>query len=167
MFEDLRQANDRYVTTFNLGSLTAIAQKSLAIVTCLDTRIDPLAILGLQPGEAKIIRNAGGRVTDDVLRSLTLVTNLLGVSRIAVMHHTQCALGERTEEQVRALLAENDVAAHSIERFLAMPDLNQALADDIARLRAWPDLPNVKLIEGWRYHVETGVVETVIASGDC
>ena len=104
MMDDLLGANRAYMSAFNLAGIPAPAAKGFALVTCMDSRIEPLAMLGLAPGDAKIMRNAGGRVTPDVLRSLVLATNLLGVHRIAVMHHTNCAMAERTDEDVRAAL---------------------------------------------------------------
>jgi len=88
-FSDLLDANEAYAARFDLAGLPASPARELAIVTCIDSRIEPLAMLGLAPGDAKILRNAGARVTDDVLRSLVLAVNLLGVDRIAIVAHTE------------------------------------------------------------------------------
>ena len=96
MFDDLLRENKRYVSGFSLKGIPARAAKEFGLVTCMDSRIEPLAMLGLVPGDSKILRNAGGRVTSDVLRSLILATTFLGVRRIAVMHHTDCALADRS-----------------------------------------------------------------------
>ncbi len=90
-FEDLLAANEDYVRGFTLGDLEATAKRSLAIVTCFDSRIEPLEMLGLAPGDAKILRVAGGRVTESVIESLRLATERLGVDRIALVQHTDCA----------------------------------------------------------------------------
>lgn len=90
-FDDLLEANRQYAQTFRLGALEAVAARGLAIVTCFDSRIEPLSMLGLQPGDAKILRVAGGRVDDSVIESLHLATNRLGVDRIAIVQHTECA----------------------------------------------------------------------------
>src|SRR5580704_1683186 len=115
MFDDLLRENQRYAAHFGLAGVPARAAKEFALVTCMDSRIEPLTMLGLVPGDAKILRNAGGRVTTDVLRSLILATRFLGVRRIAVMQHTQCALVGRTDEEVRADLHDPDGEADSWE----------------------------------------------------
>src|SRR5580704_10612547 len=104
MFDDLLRENQRYAAHFGLAGVPARAAKAFALVTCMDSRIEPLAMLGLRPGDAKILRNAGGRVSTDVLRSLILATSFLGVHRIAVMQHTDCALADRSDADVRSEL---------------------------------------------------------------
>lgn len=131
-------------------------------MTCMDTRIDPLAILGIEPGDAKIIRNAGGRATSDVLRSLVLAVAFLGVSDIAVMHHTGCALAGMTDEQVLSGIPEGQRRALEGTAFLAMPDPDTALGEDVQSVRSHPGLPATIRAEGWRYDVETGLVHRVI-----
>ena len=93
-FDDLFAANDNFVTEFKSQDLTGAAKKGLAIITCMDSRIDPLRIVGMKAGDAKILRNAGARVTEDVLRTLILATNLLNVTRVLVMPHTDCKMAE-------------------------------------------------------------------------
>ncbi len=156
--DDLLAANRSYLSTFDLGDLTAPAAKGLALVTCMDSRIEPLRMLGLAPGDAKIVRNAGGRVTQDALRSLVLATNLLGVYRIAVMHHTGCAMTQRTDEDIRSALP----AEAADWEFLTMADPDEALRDDVERVRACTLIPGGTHVEGWRYHVESGLVEPVV-----
>src|SRR5688572_2753793 len=102
MFDDLLDANRRYRDNFEDSGMAGVAAKGLAVVTCIDSRIDPLAMLGLRAGDAKIIRNAGARVTDDALRSLALAVNLLGVTRVCVVQHTECAMVGSTDEQLQA-----------------------------------------------------------------
>jgi carbonic anhydrase len=156
--DDLLAANRSYVSTFDLGDLTAPAAKGLALVTCMDSRIEPLRMLGLVPGDAKIVRNAGGRVTHDALRSLILATNLLGVHRIAVMHHTGCAMTQRTDEDIRSALP----AEAADWEFLTMADPDEALRDDVEQVRACALIPAGTHVEGWRYHVESGLIEPVV-----
>jgi carbonic anhydrase len=158
MIEDLLAANERYAAGFPLQGMPAKTVKGFALVTCMDTRIDPLAILGLQPGDAKIIRNAGGRVTADALRSLALACAFLGVTEVAVMHHTGCALAGMTDDEVREGLP----AAASEWTWLAMPDPDGALAADVEAVRTSPVLPAGLSVHGWRYDVETGRVATPI-----
>jgi carbonic anhydrase len=164
MFEDLLQANRLYAEAFSLSGLPARAKKEFALVTCMDTRIEPLAVLGLVLGDAKILRNAGGRVTEDVLRSLILATNFLGVRRVAVMQHTDCALALRSEEAIRADLPGGGKPRGAAPEFLAMPDPDQALAQDVETVRRCDLLPSGVRVEGWRYAVATGRIERLIAS---
>ena len=93
-FADILESNLGYTSSFESKALTGTAKKGLAIVTCIDSRINPLAVVGMQAGDAKIIRNAGSRVTEDVLRTLLLATYLLGVERILVMPHTDCRMAK-------------------------------------------------------------------------
>ena len=160
-FENVLQANRRYAEAFSLRGIPARAAKGFALLTCMDSRIEPLAMLGLVPGDAKILRNAGGRVTEDVLRSLVLATAFLGVSRIAVMQHTNCALAHRTDQEVRADLPYGRDLANSWD-FHTMADPDKALREDVEKVRACRLLPPTTQIEGWRYDVENGVVHRVI-----
>ena len=99
-FADLLAANEAYAGEFGLAGLPARAARGLAVLTCIDSRIEPLAMLGLAPGDAKILRNAGARVTDDVLRTLVLASYLLGVDRVMVVAHTKCRMAAGGEEDV-------------------------------------------------------------------
>lgn len=163
MFEDLLAANRRYAETFELKGVPARAARGFGLVTCMDTRIDPFAVLGIEPGDAKILRNAGGRVTPDTLRSLVLATLLLGVTHIAVMHHTGCALAGTTDQEiVQALPAEQRGHLEDVA-FLAMPDPDAALAEDVKAVRSYPGLPRGIQVEGWRYDVDTGLVTRLVA----
>ncbi len=164
MFEDILGANQQYASRFSLAGLPARAKKELAVVTCMDSRIEPLAMLGLGPGDSKILRNAGGRVTEDVLRSLVLATNFLGVSRIAVMQHTDCALALRTDDSIRADLPADSRGEAGTWEFGAMPDPDRALARDVDTVRRCSLLPPGVLVEGWRYGVATGRIERLIRS---
>src|SRR6185503_9725262 len=97
-FADVFEGNERYAAVAHEVAASGVARRGLAIVTCIDSRIDPLAVFGLVPGDAKILRNAGARVTDDVIRTLALATALLGVTRIAVVQHTDCKMTSATDE---------------------------------------------------------------------
>lgn len=165
MFEDLLAANRQYARIFSLQDIPGRAAKGFGLVTCIDTRIEPLTMLGLRPGDAKIIRNAGGRVTPDVLRSLVLATTFLGVTHIAVMHHTDCALARGGEADLRSGLSEKQLAHAEGWDFLTMDDPDEALAEDVDAVRTCAVLPDGVRIEGWRYDVQSGVVDRVIPSG--
>jgi carbonic anhydrase len=129
--------------------------RHLAVVTCMDARIDVFAILGLHLGEAHVIRNAGGRVTDDVLRSLALSTQVLGVDTVVVMQHTKCGLVGVTEEELRSLTGA-DLG------FFAIDDHAANLREDIDLLAAKPYLEPVKVIAGFVYDVESGQIDDVV-----
>lgn len=125
------------------------------MITCMDARIDVFAVLGLRLGEAHVIRNAGGRVTDDVLRSLALSANLLGVDTVIVMQHTRCGLEGVTDEELRRLTGA-DLG------FLSIDDHVAALKEDIEILTTQPYLEPVKVIAGFVYDVENGRIDDVV-----
>lgn len=157
MFEDVLAANAEYQQSFSLGSIEASARRGLAVLTCIDSRIEPLSMLGLVPGDAKILRNAGARVTDDVLRSLVLAVNFLGVHRICVVQHTDCAMANHTDAELREQLAAKGLDAEGCE-FATIDDLDRVLEHDAERIRTHPLLPNV-VVGGFRYDVHTGRLE--------
>jgi carbonic anhydrase len=155
-FEDLFLANDQFVTEFKSQDLTGQAKKGLAIVTCMDSRIDPLRIVGMKAGDAKILRNAGARVTEDVLRTLILATNLLNVSRVLVMPHTDCKMASGTEEQIHAAIFEKSgIDTRSIE-IRTVTDQVTALKSDLVRIEQFPLLPKDISIIGAIYDVKSG-----------
>src|SRR5260221_9300262 len=141
MFDDLIEANRRYRTEFHDSGMAGAAAKGLAVLTCIDSRIDPLAMLGLRAGDAKIIRNAGARVTPDALRSLILAANLLGVTRVCVVAHTDCAMVGSTDEELRDRISAARGADASGFEFLATKDQLATLRADMERIRTCPLLP--------------------------
>ncbi len=154
-FDDLLAANEHFTSTFQNSALTGTAARGLAVVTCMDSRIDPLGLLGLLPGDAKIMRNAGARVTDDVLRTLILAVYLLGVNRVLVMPHTDCGVTKVTDDDVHALTAEHGIDTRSLE-FNTVPDQDAALRHDLLRIRTSPFLPEGMPVGGAIYDVHTG-----------
>jgi carbonic anhydrase len=128
--------------------------RQLAIVTCMDARIDVFAALGLHLGEAHVIRNAGGRVTDDVLRSLALSTHVLGVDTVVIMQHTECGLAGVTDEGLRALTGA-DLG------FFPIDDHTEALREDIEALSSKAYLAPLQVIAGLIYDVESGEIDDV------
>jgi len=129
--------------------------RRLAVVTCMDARIDVFAVLGLHLGEAHVIRNAGGRVTDDVLRSLALSTHVLGVDTVVVMQHTKCGLAGVTDEELRELTGA-DLG------FLPIDQHEAALREDIEVLITKAYLAPVKAVAGFVYDVESGEIDPVV-----
>jgi carbonic anhydrase len=158
-FDDLLDANRRNRASFALGELTGRPRLHLAVLACMDTRIDPLAVLGLEPGDAKILRNAGARVTDDVVRSLAIVVANLGVDRVAVIAHTDCAMQKLTVDQLRHTVrtATGNDAADAWDP-LATPDQAEALRADVARLEEDPLLPDDLVVGAFIYDVATGAL---------
>jgi carbonic anhydrase len=164
MFDDFLNANADYAEGFALQGIAPVASRGFALVTCMDSRIEPLTMLGLHPGDAKILRNGGARVTPDVLRSLILATHFLGVTQIAVMQHTNCALADQTDADVRARLGADGADGWDEWEFLAMPDPDGALRSDVALVRDCPQLPEGVRVEGWRYDVDTGRILRIVTS---
>lgn len=158
MFDDLLGANERYRREFHDSGVAGKAAKGLAVVTCIDSRIDPLAMLGLRAGDAKIIRNAGARVTDDALRSLVLAVNLLGVNRVCVVQHTDCAMVGSTDDEVRAKVTAASGADAAGWEFLAFTDQHATLHDDLERIRSCPLLPTDLTVAGFVFDVRTGAL---------
>ena len=160
-FADVLAANQTFVGSFSNTDLTGTAKRGLAIVTCMDSRISPLAAMGMQAGDAKILRNAGARVTDDVLRTLVLATYLLGVNRILVMPHTDCRMASGDESGIhRQIMDEHGVDTRSLE-FRTTSDQRKALALDVTRIRAFPLLQKGVVVGGVIYDVATGTLEPV------
>jgi carbonic anhydrase len=162
-FADVLDANRRYRDFVHTSALEGRALKELAVVTCMDSRIDPLAMLGLHRGDAKIVRNAGGRVTGDALRSLVLATNLLGVNRIAVIQHTGCAMAGSTEDAMRDRVA--TAAGQSADgwTFLTTDDQRASIRDDIARIEACPLIADDVAVGGFIFDVDTGALRPLEA----
>ena len=156
MFDDLLAANARYRAEFRDSGMAGKAAKGLAVVTCIDSRIDPLAMLGLKPGDAKIIRNAGARVTPDALRSLVLAANLLDVTRVCVVQHTDCAMVGSTDDELRARIGELRGQDASDWEFLASVDQAATLRTDLARIEACPLLPPDLEVGGFIFDVHSG-----------
>ncbi len=162
MFDDVIDANRHYQTEFHDPDLPGRAAKGLAVLTCIDSRIDPLAMLGLHAGDAKIIRNAGGRATDDALRSLVLAANLLGVTRVCVVQHTDCAMVGSTEDEMRARVeAARGVDASGWE-FLTTTDQVAALRGDITRITSCELIPPDLEVAAFIFDVHTGRLDEVV-----
>ena len=161
-FDDLLTANEAYAQRFTSSGLKGRAARGLAVVTCMDSRIEPLQMLGLSQGDAKILRNAGARVTDDVLRTLVLAVHLLGVERIMVVAHTDCRMSKVTDEQVHSsILEQTGIDTRSLD-FRTVADQRATLAEDVQRVRSSPYLPAGLPVLGCRYDVATGRVEVVV-----
>jgi carbonic anhydrase len=161
-FADLLGANKEYASTFKSNGLSGEARKGLAIVTCMDSRIDPLHIVGMEAGDAKILRNAGARVTEDVLRTLVLATHLLGVKRVLVMPHTDCKMASGEEHEIHAaILEKSGIDTRGIE-IRTVKDQMKALITDIQRIESYPLLAKNVKVMGAVFSVESGTLTPVI-----
>ena len=160
-FADVLTANAEFSKSFAFAGQPGRAERGLAIVTCMDSRISPLAVVGMQAGDAKILRNAGARVTEDVLRTLVLATYLLGVDRILVMPHTDCRMAQAQEPDIHATIAEQyGVDTRSLE-FRTVVDQRAALITDVTRIRSFPLIPSTVAVAGAIYDVRTGSLDPV------
>ena len=158
-FDDLLAANRKFADTFALSGFDGVAHAGVAIVTCMDSRIDPLALVGLRPGDAKIFRNPGGRVTDQALEALVLAVHLLNVDRVLVVPHTRCAMASSSEEELRERIAESSGQDASWQRFHVVPDQVVALKEDVRRVVSHPLIPDSVAVGGFLYDVDTGLLE--------
>lgn len=159
-FDDVLAGNAAYAETFQSAGLTGRAGKRLAVLTCMDSRIEPLAMLGLSIGDAKLLRNAGARVTDEVLRTLVVAAYLLDVDRVMVVAHTNCRMAGSTEEDVHAAIGAAGGPDTRSLRFGPTTDQKATLRADVQRLRSWPYLPQLT-VGGFLYDVDTGQISAV------
>jgi carbonic anhydrase len=159
-FADVLAANEQYVDGFALVGLPARAATGLAVLTCMDSRIEPLEMLGLRPGDAKILRNAGARVTDDVLRTLVLAHYLLGVDRAMVIAHTDCRMVAESEEDIHSAVAEAGGPDTRSLSFLVTNDQAATVRSDVQLARSSPYLARLD-VGGFMYDVHTGRVTQI------
>jgi carbonic anhydrase len=159
-FADVLLANGEFTKDYGFASLSGKAAKGLAVVTCMDSRIDPLQMLGLKPGDAKILRNAGARATDDVLRTLVLARYLLGVDRVMIVAHTNCRMAGGTEADVHAAIADAGGPDTRSITFLTAEYQDAALVEDVQRVRSWPYLSDL-VVAGFLYHLDSGKLEPI------
>ncbi|HEY1852038.1 MAG TPA: carbonic anhydrase [Candidatus Binataceae bacterium] len=161
--DEVLKANEEYVRNFGLGGLKAAPARRLAIVACMDARLTVEQIAGLKTGDAHIIRNAGGVVTDDVIRSLLISHYLLGTNEWLIIEHTGCGmLSFKDEDLIGRLEQETGVMAHAPSHFHAFADLETNLRRQIAKVRAHPWVPKEIPVRGFIYDVGTGRLNEVV-----
>ena len=158
--DELLRNNEAYAASFDNGDLPPPPAKKLAVLACMDARLNPYAILGLQDGDAHIIRNAGGVVTDDEIRSLAISQRLLGTEEIVLIHHTDCGMLTFTDDEFKRAL-QDDVGIEPHWAAEAFPDLEQDVRQSIARIKASPFIPRKDSVRGFVYEVETGRLREV------
>ena len=155
-FADVVAGNRNYMKGYTNSDLTGVARKGIAVITCIDSRIDPLALMGMEAGDVKILRNAGARVTEDVLRTLILASHLLGVNRVLVMPHTDCKMASAAEEEMHAeIFSVSGMDSRGIE-IRTVSDQVASLSTDITRIRSFPLLARGLHVAGTIFNVSTG-----------
>jgi carbonic anhydrase len=159
--DEVRAANDAYAAGFDKGNLPMPPGRKLAVLTCMDARIDPAKALGLSEGDAHVIRNAGGRASDDAIRSLIISEELLGTDTVFVVHHTECGMLTFSNEQLASRLRDRFGVDPGSTDYLPFSDLDQSVRDDVATLRTNPFIPDAVDIRGFVYDVHTGRLREV------
>ena len=158
--DDLVRNNDSYARDFKKGNLPMPPAKKLAVVACMDARLDVHKILGLEEGDAHVIRNAGGVITDDAIRSLTISQRLLGTKDIILIHHTDCGMLTFTDDKVKKQI-EDDTGIRPPFALESFPNLEEDVRQSIARIKASPFVPNKSNIRGFVYDVRSGKLDEV------
>jgi carbonic anhydrase len=162
VFDDLLAANAEYAAVFPMAGFDGIAHAGVAMLTCMDSRIDPLQMIGLRPGDAKIIRNPGGRLTESALEGLLLAVHLLGVDRVLLVAHTRCAVADNDEDAIREGIAASTGADVADTSWHVVPDQEQALRDDVALLRGHRLVPASVAVGGFVYDVDDGRLTQIV-----
>jgi carbonic anhydrase len=152
--------NEDYAKTFDKGGLPVPPSKKVAVLACMDARLDVHKILGLQEGEAHVIRNAGGEATDDAIRSLLISQRLLGTEEVVLIHHTGCGMLTFTDDEVKAKI-QSETGIRPSFALEAFTDLDGDVRQSIARIKASPFIPKKDKIRGFVYDVKTGRLREV------
>lgn len=158
--DELLANNERYASSFDKADLPLPPARKVAVVACMDARLNVYGMLGLTEGDAHVIRNAGGVVTDDEIRSLAISQRLLGTEEIVLIHHTGCGMLTFTDEEFRGAI-EKDTGIRPSWAAEAFPDLDADVRQSIARIKASPFIPHKDSVRGFVYDVETGRLREV------
>jgi carbonic anhydrase len=158
--DELLANNEQYASSFDKGDLPLPPGRKLAVVACMDARLNVYGLLGLDDGEAHVIRNAGGAVTDDVIRSIAISQRLLGTEEIILIHHTDCGMLTFTDDEFKAGI-EKETGIRPEWAAEAFPELDGDVRQSIARLKASPFIPKKDAIRGFVYEVESGRLREV------
>jgi carbonic anhydrase len=161
-FADLIQSNQRFADDFKLSGFDGVAKAGVAVVTCMDSRLDPLGMIGLSPGDAKIFRNPGGRITEAALEALVLSVHLLNVDRVIIAPHTRCAMASSTEDELRDRVGESAGQDAHWQHFHVVRDQAAALRDDVRRVVTHPLIPDTVAVGGFIYDVDTGLLNQLV-----
>jgi carbonic anhydrase len=158
--DELLENAKTYAEGFDKGDLPLPPAKKVAVLACMDARLNPYGILGLQEGDAHVIRNAGGVVTDDEIRSLAISQRLLGTEEIILIHHTDCGMLTFTDDEFKRQV-QDDTGIKPAWSAEAFPDLDEDVRQSIARIKASPFIPNKDSVRGFVYEVESGNLREV------
>ena len=159
---ELLKNNESYAKSFTKGDLALPPAKGVAVLACMDARLDVHKILGLQEGDAHVIRNAGGVATDDAIRSLTISQRLLGTKEIILIHHTDCGMLTFKDDDVKGKI-ESEVGIRPAFALEAFPNAEDDVKQSIARIQASPFIPDKKSVRGFVYDVKSGRLNEVHA----
>src|SRR5579884_998884 len=154
--QEFLKANEAYAANFQKGDLPMPPARHVAVLTCMDARLHPSRFLGLQEGDAHVIRNAGGRASEDAIRSLVISEQLLGTNTIVVIHHTDCGMLTFSNSDLRAKIKQDLHADASSIDFLPFSDLAQSVRDDVAAIKNSPLIPESIAVSGFIYDVRSG-----------
>src|SRR4051812_7766832 len=160
--DDLLRNAEQYAATFDKGDLPLPPARKIDVLACMDARLNPYGILGLREGDAHIIRNAGGVVTDDEIRSLAISQRLLGTEEIILIHHTDCGMLTFTDDEFKRSV-QDDVGIKPEWAAEAFPDLDEDVRQSVARIQASPFIPRKESVRGFVYEVDTGRLREVDA----
>jgi carbonic anhydrase len=158
--DELVHNSQAYAASFDKGDLPLPPGKKVAVLACMDARLNPFGVLGLTEGDAHVIRNAGGVVSDDAIRSLSISQNLLGTEEIILIHHTDCGMLTFTEEELAGKL-EEETGQRPDWHSHAFDDLETDVRTGIERIKASPFVPRTDSVRGFVYEVETGSLREV------
>jgi len=161
VIDELLQHATSYAESFDKADLALPPARRIAIVACMDARLNPHALLGLEEGDAHVIRNAGGVITDDEIRSLAISQRLLGTEEIMLIHHTDCGMLTFTDDELRRQI-QDETGVKPSWAAEAFDDLEEDVRQSIARIEASPFIPRKDKIRGFVYEVETGRVREVV-----
>lgn len=161
LLPELLAANERYAAGFTKGDLPMPPGRQVSVLVCMDARLHPEKFLGLDEGDAHVIRNAGGRASDDALRSLIISYKLLGTREFVVIHHTDCGMLTFTNDQLRDLLRDDLNADASEIDFLPFSDLDESVREDMQTIRSSPLIPDDISVSGFVFDVKTGRLREV------
>ena len=159
--DDVVEANRRFASGFDRGDAQLPPARPLAILTCIDARLDPAKFLGLDIGDAHVLRNAGGRATDDAIRSLLISSWLLGTRGSMVIHHSDCGMLAFTDQVLVDMIRDKTGQDRSDMRFLAFTDVEESVREDVQALKDDLAFPADVAVTGWVYDVRTGLLERV------
>jgi carbonic anhydrase len=165
IMDRFRKRNERFARDFDKGDAPMPPAQRFAVLTCMDAQLHPETFLGMDIGDAHVIRNAGGRASEDALRSLIISSRLLGTQEYAVIHHTDCGMLTFSNDELRGKLAADTGSDASHMDFLPFSDLEESVREDVRLIRESPFIPPDIEVSGWVYDVKTGRLQEIVPAG--